>query len=84
MSNQQIWVEYSTLENYCDPLYLWVINVLVRAFTSEDEAVVVAADEGDVVNVDDGGVTDGGDDADEDDDDASDASAGDAASDISG
>ena len=27
VSNQQIWVEYSTLENCCDPLYLWVIIV---------------------------------------------------------
>ena len=26
VSNQQIWVEYSTLENCCDPLYLWVIK----------------------------------------------------------
>ena len=26
VSNQRIWVEYSTLENYCDPLYLWVIK----------------------------------------------------------
>ena len=22
----KIWVEYSTLKNYCDPLYLWVIK----------------------------------------------------------
>ena len=57
------------------------MDALVRAFTSEDDAVVVVADEGDVV---DGGVADGGDNTDEDDDDASDASAGDAASDISG
>ena len=28
VSNQQIWVEYSTLENYCGPLYLWVISSL--------------------------------------------------------
>ena len=65
----------------------WVednVDALVRAFTSEDDAVVVAADEGDVVDDGDGGVADGGDDADEDDDDVSDASAGDAASDISG
>ena len=26
MSNLQIWVEYSTIENCCDPLYLWVIK----------------------------------------------------------
>jgi hypothetical protein len=26
VSNQLIWVEYSTLENCCDPLYLWVIT----------------------------------------------------------
>ena len=26
VSNQLIWVEYSTLKNCCDPLYLWVIN----------------------------------------------------------
>ena len=65
----------------------WVednVDALVRAFTLEDDVVVVVADEGDVVDDGDGGVADGGDDADEDDDDASDASAGDAASDISG
>ena len=65
----------------------WVednVDALVRAFTSEDDAVVVATDEGDVVDDGDGGVADGGDDADEDNDDASDASAGDATSDISG
>ena len=28
VSNQQIWVEYSTLENCCDPLYLWVIKTI--------------------------------------------------------
>ena len=60
------------------------MDALVRAFTSEDDAMEVVADEGDVVDDDDGGVADGGDDADEDDDDASDASAGGAASDISG
>ena len=60
------------------------VDALVRAFTLEDDAVVVVADEGDMVNDGDGGVTDGGDDTDEDDDDASDASAGDVASDISG
>ena len=65
----------------------WVednVDALVRAFTSEDDAVVVVANEGDVVDDGDGGVADGGDDADEDDDDASDASVGDATSDISG
>ena len=65
----------------------WVednVDTLVRAFTSEDDAVVVAADEGDVVDDGVGGVAGGGDVADEDDDDASDASAGDVASDISG
>ena len=65
----------------------WVednVDALVRAFTSEDEAVVVMADEGDVVNNGNGGVAEGGDDAGEDDGDASDASEGDAASDISG
>ena len=65
----------------------WVednVDALVRAFASEDDAVVVVADEGDVVDGGDGGVADGGDDADGDDDGASGASAGDAASDISG
>ena len=65
----------------------WVednVYALVRAFTLEDDAVVVVTDEGDVVDDGDGGVADGGDDAVEDDDDVSDASAGDAASDISG
>ena len=52
------------------------MDALVGAFSSEDDAVVVVADEGNVV--------DDGDDADEDNDDASDASVGDAASDISG
>ena len=60
------------------------VDALVRAFTSEDDGVVVAADEGDVVDDGVGGVAGGGDVADEDDDDASDASAGDVASDISG
>ena len=62
----------------------WVednVDALVRAFASEDDAVVVIADEGDVLDDDDGGVANGGDEVD---DDASDASAGDAASDISG
>ena len=59
------------------------MDALVRAFTSEDEAVVVVADEGDVVNDGDGGVAEG-DDAGKDDDIASDTSEGDAASDIFG
>ena len=70
-----------------DDLARWVednVDALVRAFTSEDDRVVVAADEGDVVDDGDGGVAKGGDGADEDDDDASDASEGDVASDISG
>ena len=61
----------------------WVednVDALVRAFTSEDEAVVVAADEGNMVNGGDGGVAEGDDDAGVDDDDASDASEGDAVS----
>ena len=65
----------------------WVedhVDALVRAFTSEDDVVVVVIDEGDVVDDGDGGVANSGDDIDEDDDDASDASAGDVASDISG
>ena len=70
-----------------DDLARWVednVDALVRAFTLEDDAVVVVTDEGDVVDDGDGGVADGGDDADEDDNVASDASAGDAVSDISG
>ena len=65
----------------------WVednVDALVRASTSEDDGVVVAADKGDVVNDGDGGVADSGDDSDEGDDDASDASLDDAASDVSG
>jgi len=65
----------------------WVehnVDALVRAFTSEDDAVVVVADEGDVVDNGDEGLAEGGDGAGEDEDDASDASEGDAASDISG
>ena len=56
----------------------------MRAFTSKDDAVVVAADEGAMVDGGVGGVADGGDNADEDDDDASDASTGDGGSDIFG
>ena len=65
----------------------WVedhVDALVRAFTSENDGVVVIADEGDVVNDGDGGVADGGDDSGEGNDDASDASLDDAVSDISG
>ena len=29
VSNQQICVEYSTLENCCDPIYLWVIKTFL-------------------------------------------------------
>ena len=60
------------------------VNALVRAFTSENDGVVVIADEGDVVNDSDGGGAESGDDSDGDDDDASDASMDDAASDVSG
>ena len=69
------------------------MDALVRAFTSEDDAVVVAADEGDVIDDGAGDASNGdGDAGDEDggaingDDDASDASKGvpeDAASDMS-
>ena len=65
----------------------WVednVDALVRAFASDDDAVVVVADEGNVVENGDEGVAEGGDGAGEDEDDASDASEGDAASDISG
>ena len=67
----------------------WVednVDALVRAFASEDDAVVVAADEGDVVDYGDRGAVEGDGDADDGDDDASDASEGDpgdAASDMS-
>ena len=65
----------------------WVedhVDALVRAFASEDDVVVVVANEGDVVDDGEGGVANGGDDTNEGDDDASDASVGDVASDISG
>ena len=29
VSNHQIWIVYSTLENCCDPLYLWVIKTIL-------------------------------------------------------
>ena len=68
----------------------WVednVDALVRAFASEDYAVVVAADEGDVADDGDAGVGEGGGGADDGDSDASGASEDDvedAASDISG
>ena len=60
------------------------MDALVRAFTSEDDAVVVAADEGGMVDDGAGDAGNGGGDADDedgdasdDDDDASNASEGD-------
>ena len=73
-----------------DDLARWVednVDALVRAFTSEDDAVVVAADEGDVVDDGDARAGEGGGDASDGDSDASGASEddlGDAANDISG
>ena len=67
----------------------WVednMDALVRAFASDDDAVVVVADEGDVVDDGDAGDGEGGGDANDGDSDASGASEGDmgdAASDIS-
>nr|XP_020169716.1 tol-Pal system protein TolA-like [Aegilops tauschii subsp. strangulata] len=58
----------------------WVednVDALVRAFASEDDAVVVAADEGDVVDNGDGGVVGGDGDASDGGSDAGDASEGD-------
>ena len=60
------------------------MDALVRAFASDDDAMEVVANEGDVVDNGDEGAAEGGDGADEDEDDASDASEGDAASDVSG
>ena len=70
-----------------DNLARWVednVDALVRAFTSEDDAVVVAADGGNVVDDGEHGTGDGDDDAGDDDgdvgdgdSDASDASEGD-------
>ena len=37
VSNQQIWVEYSTLADYCDPLYLWVINAHIGSYIFYEE-----------------------------------------------
>ena len=68
----------------------WVedhMDALVRAFTSDDDGVVVVVDEGDVVDDGDAGAGEGGGDANDGDSDASGASEddmGDAASDISG
>ena len=65
----------------------WVednVDALVRAFTSEDDAVVIAADGGDVVDDGDAGAGDGGGGANDDVSDASGTSEDDAASDISG
>ena len=62
------------------------MDALVRAFTSEDDAVVVAADEGDVVDDGEGGADNGDGDASDGDSDASDAfecDPGDAVSDMS-
>ena len=73
-----------------DDLARWVednVDTLVRAFTSEDDAMVVAADGGDVVDDGDAGAGDGGGGANDGDSDASGVSeddAEDAASDISG
>ena len=53
------------------------MDALVRAFTSDDDAVVVAADEGDVVDDSEGGAGDGDGNANDGDSDASDASEGD-------
>ena len=50
------------------------MDALVRAFASEDDAVVVAADEGDVVDDGDAGIGECGGDASDDDSDASGAS----------
>ena len=68
----------------------WVednMDALVRAFTSEDDTVVVTVDEGDVVDDGDVGAGEGGGDASDGDSDTSGASEdelGDAVSDISG
>ena len=67
----------------------WVednMDALVRAFASDDDAVVVPEDEGDVVNDGEGGAGDGDGDASDGDSDASDAfecDPGDAVSDMS-
>ena len=53
------------------------MDALVRAFTSDDDGVVVTADAGDVVDVSDGGAGGGDGDASDGGSDASDASEGD-------
>ena len=53
------------------------MDALVRAFTSDDDAVVVAADESDVVNDGEGGAGDGDRNASDGESDTSDASEGD-------
>ena len=58
----------------------WVednVDALVRAFASDDDRVVVAADEGDVVNGSEDGIDDGDGDVSDSDSGASDASGGD-------
>ena len=68
------------LEAIRGDLARWVednVDALVRAFASEDDAVVVAADEGDVVDDGDGGAGEGDGDASDGGSDASDASKGD-------
>ena len=62
------WVEYN-------------VDALVRAFTSDDAGVIVAADEGDVVNGGEDGANNGDGEASGDDSGASDAS-GDALEDV--
>ena len=59
------------------------MDALVRDFASNDDWVVVAADEGDVVDDGDGGAGDGDGDASDSDSGASDASGGNAMSDTS-
>ena len=67
----------------------WVednIDALVRAFTSDDDGVIVVANEGDVLNAGEDGADNGDGEADSDDGGASDASEdalGDAVSDMS-
>ena len=53
------------------------MDALVRAFASDDDAVVVVADEGDVVDDGEGSAGDSDGDASEGDNDASDTSEGD-------
>ena len=57
------------------------VDALVRAFTSDDDGVIVAADEGDVVNGGEDGANNGDGEASGDDSGASDAS-GDALEDV--